>query len=113
VLEYLDDIHVDLLRFFPQFGPDPLDTLAAPLFFKIAQRLVYYGGATHAALSAAAAGSPVDTSAAAASTDAPAGTEELGPLINGIRAPKGAKAVSWTEMVAEHPDLIGYQRIAG
>ena len=110
VPEFLDDIEIDILRFFPQLGADPLD-LPAPLFFKICLRLVVYGGALAAAVAAEAPPPPTEPAPRSAPSVDPG--DGLGPLVSGIRAPKGAKVVTFAEMASEHPDLIGFQRVAG
>lgn len=44
MLAHLPDLRADFLRFFPQFGPDPISQMDGPLFFELAERVSAYGG---------------------------------------------------------------------
>jgi hypothetical protein len=44
VSDHEDDLLSDLLRFFPQFGTQPFETMPGPTFFALATRIAAYGG---------------------------------------------------------------------
>ncbi len=109
---------MDLHRFFPHLAGDDAFAMPAPLFFKIAQRLAYYDGAVTVALRRAEerASTAVDAATAApgrapAPVDTQAADGNAGPLVNGIRAPRGAKVVTFAELAAQNPDLIGLSKV--
>ena len=87
--------------------------MEATRFFRIAVRLPCYGGAVAVALQRAAEPDPTPTRSARPAAAPDPGQGDLGPLVGGIRAPKGAKVVSFAEMASQHPDLIAFQRVAG
>lgn len=87
--------------------------MEATRFFRVAVRLACYGGAVASRLRLDLPGATPAPAPAVAPAVVDTGHEDLGPLINGIRAPKGAKVVSFAEMAAQNPDLISFQRVAG
>lgn len=44
VADYEQDLLADILRFFPQFGTDPLEAMTGPTFFALANRIPVFGG---------------------------------------------------------------------
>lgn len=58
VLAHLADLHSDFLRFFPQFGKDPVSEMTGPEFFVLADRVSAYGGVMTIRVQNARGGSP-------------------------------------------------------
>lgn len=134
VLDYIDDLRVDLSRFFPQLplARDLLvdfDVLPANTFFTLATRLSAYGGVlasrmtelgAETAVSSRTNTSPEAMPGAARPHATENPTSPSGPAHgldeNGIRLPKDPKGgevrvISLAQMAAENPDLIGLTKV--
>jgi len=110
VLEYVDDILVDILRYLPQFGTDPLNEMSGPMFFKVAPRLVAYDGV----LTRRFDQNPL-TREDQQYQDAVQQQSEgryNGPQLSGVPIPQDAKVVPLSAAQLNNSDWIG-QKVIG
>lgn len=124
MLDHLDDIQVDVLRFFPQYGRYPVDRMDGPLFLAVCARLVHYGGAVTAAFhqqqqqvqQAEPAPEPVAPRSLRAIEQARPATVQPEHDVSRIRIPsqyrrQEVRRVDLAALRAMNPDLIGHTTV--
>ena len=89
-MDYEQDLLADFMRFFPQYGIEPLEVMSGPTFFSLAPRVAAYGGVMACRFQELLADAP-----AAASV------------------PAGEKVVDLAAFRVEHPGLIEVVSVGG
>lgn len=92
----MEDIECDLLRFFPQFGTDPFESIDGPRFFRLAPRLPAYDGVMTRRFEAEAA----QEQALSQSGGRPQ-LQAAPATLSGLPVPEGAKIIDFESLMAE------------